>query len=131
VRWQEQAACRGMDPAEAVRIFFVAVGESQAEAMDYCNACPVRQECLDDALTHSEFSDHGVRGGTSERRRRRIRAERAATLGLPERVCALDGCGASFAPHNPRQIYCTPEHTRTAAHRKHRARRRDAERKAS
>jgi WhiB family redox-sensing transcriptional regulator len=103
--WREQAACRGMDPAEAMRIFFPARGERNAEARSYCVRCPVRQECLDDALADPATGDHGVRGGTSERQRRRIRAQRAATIGLPELQCQR--CGESFTPRNHNQRYCT------------------------
>lgn len=39
-----------------------------------CAACPVRQDCLEQALATSER--HGVWGGLSERERRRIRGQR-------------------------------------------------------
>jgi WhiB family redox-sensing transcriptional regulator len=128
--WRERAACRGMDPAEAIRIFFPSRGERQAEAMDYCDRCPVRQECLDDALATPGFYDFGVWGGTSEQQRRRLRARQAQRT-LPARTCALDDCGTTFTPANTRQLFCIPEHTSTAAHRKHRARQRQERRWAS
>jgi hypothetical protein len=103
--WREQAACRGMDPAEAIRIFFPARGESNAEARSYCDRCPVRQECLADALAYSLQNDLGVRGGKSERQRRRIRAAQTAACGLPDRQC--QHCGETFTPHHRVQRYCT------------------------
>jgi WhiB family redox-sensing transcriptional regulator len=129
VRWQEHAACRGLDPAEAMRIFFVGVGEGQDEAMSYCVRCPVRQECLDDALARPGIGDHGVRGGTSERQRRRLRAERAATTGLPERRC--QHCDEPFTPHNRVQRYCTDVCTKRASQAAYAKRQRDERRWAS
>lgn len=65
--WRMSAACRGMD----VSIFFTA--DDQREnglhtAIDVCNSCPVRKECLDDAVR--DPSTLGIRGGltTSQRR---------------------------------------------------------------
>jgi hypothetical protein len=126
VRWQDEAACRGLDPAEAMRIFFPARGERNAEAVDYCNACPVRQECLDDALAERGYRTLGVWGGMSERQRRSV-PQKARVA----RVCALNGCPVTFTPTDRRQLYCTPNHAKYAANRKWRANRRSDERRAS
>lgn len=64
--WTEHAACRGADP----RIFFP-TDEGLGNALDYCRRCAVQVDCLEEALTH-QGGDFGVRGGTSERERRRI-----------------------------------------------------------
>jgi len=40
-----------------------------------CAGCPVRNECLDDAVTANV--QYGVWGGTTPRERRRIRRQRA------------------------------------------------------
>ena len=64
--WTEQALCAQVDP----ELFFPDRGGSVREAKSICAVCPVRQECLADALqTRDKF---GVRGGLSERERRRI-----------------------------------------------------------
>ncbi len=68
--WQLQAACRGADPL----IFFPSRGENSLllRAKAICQTCPVRQDCLEQALRDGE--KHGVFGGTSERERRRLRS---------------------------------------------------------
>ena len=63
--WTMAAACRGMDPDE----LFVQ-GAAQNRAKSVCNSCPVRTECLADALDNRvEF---GVWGGMTERERRAL-----------------------------------------------------------
>ncbi len=68
--WQNDAACRGSDPA----MFFTERGEETKPAKAVCADCLVRAQCLDYALDHDER--HGVWGGLSERERRRIRHRR-------------------------------------------------------
>lgn len=63
-RWQQRAACRGMDP----ELFFPGRGESTREAKAACAQCPVRDECLSAAYGGSER--FGIWGGLSERERR-------------------------------------------------------------
>lgn len=66
--------CRDVDPA-----YFYPNGSNGRvqEVKRFCNGsvdqapCPVRDECLDRALTTGE--KFGVWGGTSERERRRLR----------------------------------------------------------
>jgi WhiB family redox-sensing transcriptional regulator len=63
--WSAQAKCQGVDPDE----LFVQ-GAEQNRAKIICKACPVRTECLADALDNQvEF---GVWGGMTERERRAI-----------------------------------------------------------
>ena len=63
--WTERAACRGTDPDE----LFVQ-GAAQRRAKGICGPCPVRTECLADALDNRiEF---GVWGGMTERERRAL-----------------------------------------------------------
>jgi len=63
--WTTAAACRGTDPDE----LFVQ-GAAQNRAKGVCAACPVRTECLADALDNRvEF---GVWGGMTERERRAL-----------------------------------------------------------
>jgi len=68
--FMNQGACNGTDPA----LFFPGRGESTTDAKAICARCPVRQECLDYALDHTER--FGIWGGLSERERRRIRRQR-------------------------------------------------------
>jgi len=63
--WTALAACRGSDPDE----LFV-TGKAQNQAKSRCLQCPVRTECLADALDNRvEF---GVWGGMTERERRAL-----------------------------------------------------------
>lgn len=76
-RWQDRAACRGLD----TELFFPKRGELAGVALATCGECPVRQPCLDHALGFAER--FGIWGGTSERQRRRLRAARRAATSDP------------------------------------------------
>ena len=63
--WTSRAACSGSSPDD----LFVQ-GAAQREARTVCGGCPVRLECLADALdSRAEF---GVWGGMTERERRAL-----------------------------------------------------------
>ena len=63
--WTALSACRAADPDE----LFV-TGAAQNRAKTVCLGCPVRTECLSDALDNRvEF---GVWGGMTERERRAL-----------------------------------------------------------
>ncbi|HWG92836.1 MAG TPA: WhiB family transcriptional regulator [Mycobacteriales bacterium] len=63
--WTARSACRAGDPDD----LFV-TGAAQNRAKTVCRACPVRTECLSDALDNRvEF---GVWGGMTERERRAL-----------------------------------------------------------
>lgn len=65
--WRQHAACRGIDPD----VFYPLDQDDDDEAAkQVCLACPVRQACLEYALTSRETD--GVWGGASERERRRM-----------------------------------------------------------
>lgn len=70
--WQDLALCAETDP----EAYFPEKGGSTAAAKATCDRCDVREQCLDYALT--EDIHFGVWGGTSERERRKLRAERRA-----------------------------------------------------
>lgn len=61
--WAEQAACRGVDPDQ----LFVA-GAAQHRAKRICDRCPVKLDCLVEALDNR--IEYGVWGGLTERQRR-------------------------------------------------------------
>lgn len=67
--WQEQALCAQTDP----EAFFPEKGGSTREAKRICQACGVRDECLEYALAHDER--FGIWGGLSERERRKLKKE--------------------------------------------------------
>ena len=66
--WRARAVCAQVDS----KLFFPSIGESARPAKSVCAACPVRAECLEEALS-SPFVVSGVWGGTSENERREMR----------------------------------------------------------
>jgi len=65
-QWMLEARCRGRAPHD----FFPSDGVGVEQARKVCADCPVKEPCLEYALTYR--IDHGVWGGASERERRRI-----------------------------------------------------------
>jgi WhiB family transcriptional regulator, redox-sensing transcriptional regulator len=65
--WRYRAACRGVD----LEVFFPGRGESAEPARQICARCPVRQPCLDYAISHGIVD--GIWGGLTERDRRALR----------------------------------------------------------
>jgi WhiB family transcriptional regulator, redox-sensing transcriptional regulator len=86
--WRPQGACHDLDPAT----FFPSRGDSLRPAMNVCQACPVKAECLEWALHHENF---GVWGGQSERARRTMRRKRGISLKLPQLATYGGGCGTA------------------------------------
>jgi WhiB family redox-sensing transcriptional regulator len=79
--WRINAACRGDDPDE----LFVR-GAEQRKAKLVCVACPVRTECLAEALDNRiEF---GVWGGMTERQRRALLRARPEVTSWAELLSA-------------------------------------------
>jgi WhiB family redox-sensing transcriptional regulator len=78
--WRVQAQCRGDNavhffaPSHFERKPEKDLREGQARAL--CAACPVRDRCLDYALTQQE--PHGIWGGLNELERRRLLRKRTA-----------------------------------------------------
>lgn len=68
--WRQRAACTGVDPD----IFYPLTDDEAAEAKSICAQCPVRQPCLEYALSTRERD--GVWGGATERERRRMIRQR-------------------------------------------------------
>ena len=92
-RWRELAACRGAD----LDLFFPGRGESAGPARQVCAACPVRQPCLDYAI--SNRITHGIWGGLTELERRALRSDwvRTSRRDRDEAIVAAvaDGCSAT------------------------------------
>ena len=71
--WRDQARCRGVDPD----IFHPSDEDDGLEAKAICAVCPVREACLEFALTAREKD--GVWGGLTARERRRVLRQRRKT----------------------------------------------------
>ena len=92
-RWRELAACRGAD----LEVFFPGRGESAEPARQVCAACPVRQPCLDYAITNR--ITHGIWGGLTERERRVLQSRwvRASRRERDEAIAAASAAGYTKA----------------------------------
>ena len=91
--WRYRAACRGAD----LEVFFPGRGEPAEPARQICAGCPVRQPCLDYALSHA--ITHGIWGGLTERDRRPLRVHHsgAARRQRDEAIAAASADGQSQA----------------------------------
>jgi WhiB family redox-sensing transcriptional regulator len=79
--WQSAAVCAQADP----EAWFPRQGEPARRAKLICRACPVRENCLADALEHMglyEYGTHGVWGGLSPGEREAAAAEYAQGTSL-------------------------------------------------
>ncbi len=72
VDWMLDALCAQV----GTEMFFPDKGGSSKDAKRICDACPVRQQCLEYALANAE--NYGIWGGMSERERRALRRGHAA-----------------------------------------------------
>lgn len=74
VDWRERAACAGLPLNLADEMFnpVQVAKQKDSPGMEYCwQRCPVRTECLDDAIeTEPNNGIHGIRGGYTEEERR-------------------------------------------------------------
>jgi WhiB family redox-sensing transcriptional regulator len=86
--WRERAACRGAD----LGLFFPGRGEPAEPARRICASCPVRQPCLDYAI--SRAITHGIWGGLTERDRRPLRTRHAGAA-RRERDAAIAAAAAA------------------------------------
>ncbi|WP_425604932.1 WhiB family transcriptional regulator [Actinomycetospora termitidis] len=78
--WHRDALCAQADP----EAFFPEKGGSPAEAKQVCRRCPVREQCLTDAIAHDER--FGVWGGVGTRKQRQTLAPTLAPAPEPESV---------------------------------------------
>ena len=68
--WHADALCKEFD----LELWFPTKGQRSDQALQICGRCPVRSECLAEALADPEL-DHGIRGGlTASARRQRRKA---------------------------------------------------------
>lgn len=71
LQWQDQANCRDTDP----EAFFPLIGEGvNGTVRAICDACPVKETCLEYALGRPQLQ--GIWGGTSDEERKKIRKQR-------------------------------------------------------
>ena len=92
-RWRQQAACHGTD----LNLFYPERGQSAGSARQVCAQCPVRQPCLEYALSNRITS--GIWGGLTERERRPLQSEwvQAARRDRDRAILAADAAGYTTA----------------------------------
>ncbi len=83
--WMGRALCQGLGAAR----FFEVLSKSSSEralqqvdtaaAKSFCRACPVRNDCLEYALSSKVVGEHGVWGGLDAEEREAIKKARKAT----------------------------------------------------
>ena len=104
--WRTDAACRGMD---TVAVFFPARGQNGkvAAAKKICEGCPVKDECLTEAMVDPMNS--GIWGATSHRQRRAIRSASNPVESLRARKPIDHGSAGGAAQHQRRgETPCEP-----------------------
>lgn len=69
IPWQLRAACRGLDP-ETADGYYPESGQPPAELLELCATCPVRRECVTDAIRRRDPC--GWWGGLSPQARRQL-----------------------------------------------------------
>ncbi|MFJ9387740.1 WhiB family transcriptional regulator [Nocardioides sp. NPDC101246] len=73
--WHRRAACAALARIE-INIFFSGTSTDTAEALAVCATCPVREQCLADALaTEMPSRAYYVRGGLTAEQRRELLVE--------------------------------------------------------
>ena len=80
--WASRGRCASVSPDD----LFVKGPAQQREASEVCYGCPVRLECLADAL--DSRNDFGVWGGLTERERRALRRRRPDVTSWREALVA-------------------------------------------
>lgn len=88
--WREQASCARVDPD----LWFPNATEYNPVPYLICGACPVRQECLQDAIDTGDVY-FGIRGGLSPNRRKAL---------MPEGMYVCKRCFVNLRPST--YIYC-------------------------
>jgi WhiB family transcriptional regulator, redox-sensing transcriptional regulator len=68
-RWRERAACRGA----RIEVFFPGRGETAGPARQICAQCPVRQQCLEFAVSNRIV--YGIWGGLTGPERRALQSD--------------------------------------------------------
>lgn len=78
--WRNRAACHDdtVDPAWFDP--FQGRGFLPIRAMRVCERCPVRDDCLEEAMGFPSCDDDGVWGGTTSRARHDIRSGRSSRI---------------------------------------------------
>lgn len=87
MRWWLDAACRN----KPLEWFYPEPGQNALKAKELCEVCPVKQDCLQDALSfEAPQGRHGVWGGLS-REEREVRFDGRKPRSKPRRTSCASG----------------------------------------
>ncbi len=88
-RWREEAACRGT----RIEVFYPGRGETAGPARQVCARCPVRQQCLEFAVSNRIV--YGIWGGLTGPERRALQSDwlRAARRDRDQAILAANAAG--------------------------------------
>ncbi|MFC9490466.1 WhiB family transcriptional regulator [Streptomyces hydrogenans] len=89
--WHSRAACYGINPKEADRLFFHGPRNfrDRQQAKQVCAACPAQQDCLNFALENKV--EHGLWGGLTLKERAQWRKKLANRLDYTRVRSAING----------------------------------------
>ncbi|MVO90238.1 WhiB family transcriptional regulator [Streptomyces sp. p1417] len=89
--WHPRAACHGMDPARADKLFFHTLRDRKAiaEAKRLCATCPVKKDCFTYAIDHQVT--FGLWGGLTDKERRQWSGKRGERLDYDRIRATLKG----------------------------------------
>ena len=91
--WWWRTACDWNDMDK----FFPHDGETFAEAKKLCDICPVKLECLTEALEEEHGSCFGMRGGLTPTERQKLRGDKPRHWTSPVFVAHRSGKGRRSA----------------------------------
>lgn len=119
--WVKQAACRGVNPD----LFFPEKGESAREAKKVCAGCPVRQQCLDMAISNGER--HGIFGGMNRIERAVYKRKQEQGVPTPKPMRTIPhGTNRGYQLHyragETPCVMCTVAHSKVCNRRTYRER---------
>lgn len=100
--WRQGALCAQIDVGDA--FFPDTQGENSKEAKSICNACEVKEPCLQYALRRSEW---GIWGGTTARERQIMRRSLGIRL-TPEPIRDHGTEAGARAHYRRREPLCDP-----------------------
>lgn len=100
--WRLDAKCTQITPKEADNIFFPSSGGKATKANEFCRSCPVRQQCLMEAV---ELELEGFIAGYTVDERKSIRKMKASLANSKSLIQRMAQVLPAEALEKKRRIY--------------------------